>query len=99
MTIKSTKLAALVAAALSLAAPLAVSPADAAPFHNTAMVMKDHDGERTNFVRVDMDARHAPAPRHEMRPPMPHRGFHWHLGQYRFARGHWVWVPGFWNIR
>jgi hypothetical protein len=103
MTIKSTKLAALLVGALSLTAPLIASPADAAAFHNGGTTMSDAHGggARNNIMPANFmaDPRHRPAPRHEMRPPTPHRGFHWHQGRWNFARGHWVWVQGFWNIR
>ena len=119
MTIKSTKLAVIVTAALSLAVPLALSatPADAASMYGSrvqygyqdnrgAMPISNHIDDRNiqisfhdNYGGGFNDRNHRPAPRGEMRMPMPHRGYHWHAGNWNFQRGHWVWVGGFWNVR
>jgi hypothetical protein len=94
MTIKSTKLAIMLATALSLAAPLALgtTPADAAPAHGGAMMMADRDhGDAFNDRR--------PAPRMEMRTHMAHRGYHWHQNHWNWEHGHRVWDGGFRNVR
>jgi hypothetical protein len=93
MTIKKTKLASILAAALSLAAPLAISaaPADAAPMHG-GMTMTMHDTMgRGDFSR---DRDHRPPLRIEYRAPAPRGHFHWHAGGWAWGRGHWEWVPG-----
>jgi hypothetical protein len=109
MTIKSTKLALILTAALSVGAPLALSttPADAAPGHGGGMQTGYHDNGGAMPVsyrdnRGDngfSDRDHRPPQRDEMRMRMPHRGFHWHAGNWNWQRGHWVWVGGFWNAR
>ena len=106
MTNKSTKLAATLAAALALGA-LGATSADAAvrhagyaqpaaPMQGYTMVVNYHDsGNKFGFN----DRNHRPAPRMEIRMRMPHRGYHWHAGNWNWQRGHWVWVSGFWNFR
>jgi len=96
MTIKKTKLAAMLAAALGVAAPLAMtaSPADAAPLHGGMMMpVAEHHGPT---VRVDIyrDRDHRPPLHVEYRPHAPHGHFRWHPGAWSWSRGHWVWVPG-----
>ncbi len=109
MTIKSTKIAAILTAGLSLAAPLALSasPADAASMYGRSMQNGYGDSHYTlpvsyhdnggNFGFNDRD--HRPAPRSEMRMRMPHRGYHWHAGNWNWQRGHWMWAGGYWNVR
>jgi len=119
MTNKSTKLAVILTAAISLAAPLALSatPADAASFHGGGMQngYQDNRGAtpasyRDNRGPVPVsyqdnngggfnDRNHRPAPRNEVRMPMPHRGYQWHAGNWNFQHGHWMWVGGYWNGR
>src|SRR5262245_21896587 len=95
MTIKTTKLAGLFAAALSAAVPLAVSPADAAPMHGEMMmvpVAMHHNPMVDRDFSRDRD--HRPPLRVEYRPFAPRGHFHWHAGAWSWGRGHWVWVPG-----
>jgi hypothetical protein len=94
MTIKKTKLAGMLAAALSVAAPLAIaaSPADAAPMRGEMMMAPEH----RPAAQVDnyRDRDHRPQLRIEYRPIAPRGHFHWHAGAWSWGRGHWVWVPG-----
>ena len=107
MTIKSTKIAAILTAALSLAAPLALSatPADAQSMYGRGT----QNGFHANVIATPIsyrdnggnfsDRNHRPAPRAETRMPMPHHGYRWHAGNWNFQRGHWMWTGGFWNAR
>jgi hypothetical protein len=107
MTIKSTKIAAILTAALSLAAPLALgaTSADAQSMYGRGTQNGNGDSHYTTPVSYRdnggnfNDRNRAPAPRMEMRPAMPHFGYRWHQGNWNFQRGHWVWVSGFWNAR
>jgi hypothetical protein len=100
MTIKKTKLAGILAAALSLAAPLAIgaTPADAAPMHGgMTMTVAMHDTMGHGDFSRDRDYRdrdHRPPLRIEYRAPAPRGHFHWHAGGWSWGRGHWVWNPG-----
>ena len=101
MTNKSTRLAALLAGALSFAAPLALgsATADAAPVHGGGGMMQGGFHNDMGHVDTMHDQRHQPPGRHEARPRMPHRGYHWHEGQWKWQRNQWQWIAGFWNIR
>lgn len=107
MTIKKTKIAAILTAALSLAAPLALSaiPADASSMYGRGTQNGYGDSHYTMPVSYHdnrgsfNDRYHRPSPRYEMRMPMPHHGYRWHSGNWNWQRGHWVWVGGFWNVR
>ncbi len=87
MTIKTTKLAGALFAALTVAAPLALSatPAEAAP-------------HRGGGFHVDpmRDRGHRPATRFERRPHQPHGHYRWRAGAWNWSRDHWVWAPGIW---
>jgi hypothetical protein len=101
MSIKSIKLATILSAALALG----TASADAAarhgeytaptPSHSYTMPADFHDSDAFGF----RDRYHRPAPRIEIRMRMPHRGYHWHAGNWNWQRGHWVWASGFWNFR
>ncbi|MEI9991111.1 MAG: hypothetical protein WDM86_13825 [Rhizomicrobium sp.] len=85
MTIGKKLLAA--AFALSLAAPLALTPAEAAP-HGGGMMSGHPDAFHDHNRR--------PANRLEHRPPMPHGHYHWRAGAWNWRNGVWVWAPGIW---
>lgn len=100
MNIKSKVTAALFAA-LTVAAPLAlsVSPADAAPAGTIQMARHDHDNSRRdNHGRTDMyhDRNHRPPMKPEYRPHKPHGHYHWRAGRWNWRSGMWVWAPGLW---
>jgi len=107
MTIKSMKIAAILTAALSLAAPLALgaTPADAQSMYGRGM----QNGYHANVIAAPVsfrdtggsfnDRNHRPAPRDEMRMPMPHHGYRWHAGNWNWQRSHWVWAGGFYSAR
>lgn len=87
-TVKLLKLAGALAVALTAAAPTASLAYPAAPHQiqvNERVAMDDHD--------------RMPPDRFERIPPMPHRGFVWHKGHWRFDRGAWIWVSGVWLAR
>lgn len=96
MTIKTKLFAA--AFALSLAAPLALGAAEAAPVRGGGMMQ---GGFHNDMGHLDAyhDQRHQPPARHEARPRMPHRGYHWHEGRWNWQHGQWQWFAGFWNNR
>ncbi len=86
MTIKAKLFAAAIA--LSLAAPLAPTTAQAAP-HGNMMMSGRHDAVH--------DRNHRPPLRAERRPPMPHRGhYRWHPGAWTWKNGGWAWTSGLW---
>jgi hypothetical protein len=105
MTIKA-KLTGALFAALTVAAPLALSasPAAAAPMNMIQIARNDHDdsGRGDNFGhdngRGHMDAfhdrNHRPPMRIEYRPHQPHGHYRWHAGQWNWHSGAWVWAPG-----
>lgn len=89
MSIK-TKLGAL-AAALTIAAPLAlITPAQAAPHGGGMMMMGGghHDAMH--------DRGHRPPNRNESRPHQPRGHYRWRAGQWNWSRDHWIWAPGIW---
>lgn len=92
MTIKSMKLAGALFAALTVAAPLALSatPAEAAP-HGGGMM-------GSGFHQVDQmhDRNHRPPLRVEYRSHQPRGHSHWRAGQWNWSRDHWVWTQGIW---
>jgi hypothetical protein len=93
MTIKTTKLAGLVVAALTLAAPLAIaSPADAAPMRGEMMMTEHHSPTMQFDAYRDRD--HRPPLRIEYRPHTPRGHYRWHSGAWSWSHGHWAWVPG-----
>lgn len=88
MTIKS-KLAGVLFAALTIAAPIALSTAaDAAPRGATMTVAYHVDPMR--------DRHHRPPLRVEHRPMQPRGHFHWRAGTWSWHRDHWIWMPGAW---
>jgi hypothetical protein len=114
MTINTTKLAAILTVALSLAAPLTLgaTAADARTMYGNGM----QGGYRANVIATPVayhdnggnfgggnygfsDRNHRPAPRAEMRMPMPHQGYRWHAGNWNWQRGHWAWAGGFYSAR
>jgi Ni/Co efflux regulator RcnB len=96
MTIKKTKLAAVLAAALSLAAPLAIAanPANAEPMRSEMMMTGAH---KPMVVHSDKsrDRDHRTPIRVEFRPQAPRGHSHWHPGAWSRSHGHKVWIPGF----
>jgi hypothetical protein len=94
MTIKS-KLAGALFAALTVAAPLALSasPADAAPMRPTIAMRNDHDngGGRMDAFH---DRNHRPPMRAEHRPSMPHGHYRWRAGAWNWHGNQWTWAPG-----
>lgn len=88
-TVKLLKIAGAFAAILAATAPAASNafPAEhrAQPVQER-VAMNDHD-------------RMPPPDRFERIPPMPHKGFVWLKGHWRFDRGQWVWVSGVWRAR
>jgi Spy/CpxP family protein refolding chaperone len=93
MTIKKTKLAAMFAAALSLAAPLALgaTPADAAPHHMGGGMMGG-----TGHKDSMHDRNHHPPMRAEHRPRQPHGHYRWRAGAWNWSHNQWSWAPGIW---
>jgi hypothetical protein len=81
---------------LKLAGALAVALAAVAPSASVAYPAAPHQMQTNE--RFAMDDR-MPPDRIEHVPPMPHRGFVWHKGHWRFDRGAWVWVSGLWRAR
>src|SRR5690242_1293893 len=106
MNIKS-KLTGALFAALTIAAPLALSasPADAAPMKPIQIARNDHDnhfGRDNNFSgdngRGHMDAfhdrNHRPPMKVEHRPRQPHGHYRWRNGAWNWRGNQWVWAPG-----
>ncbi|MEJ0042715.1 MAG: hypothetical protein WDM81_11100 [Rhizomicrobium sp.] len=75
------------ALALSLAAPLALAPAEAAP-HGGGMMSGHHDAFH--------DRNHRPANRLERRTPQPRGHYRWRAGAWNWRNGAWIWAPGIW---
>jgi hypothetical protein len=102
MTIK-TKLAGALFAALTIAAPLALSatPADAAPMKSIQVARNDHDnnfGRDNNRGHMDAfhDRNHRPPMRAENRPRQPHGHYRWRAGAWNWSHNQWAWQPGIW---
>jgi Ni/Co efflux regulator RcnB len=108
MTIK-TKFAGALFAALTIAAPLALSAtsADAAPMKPIQMARNDHDNNsgrdnnsRDNNGRGHVDAfhdrNHRPPMKVEYRPRQPHGHYRWRAGAWNWSQNQWAWQPGIW---
>ena len=103
MNIKS-KLTGALFAALTIAAPLALSAtsADAAPMKPIMIARNDHNGHDNNFGRDNnrghMDAfhdrNHRPPMKVEYRPRQPHGHYRWRNGGWNWRGNQWVWAPG-----
>lgn len=97
-----TKITGALFAALTVAAPLALSasPADAAPMRPIMIARDDHDNFGRDSNRGHMDAfhdrNHRPPMRVEYRPHRPHGHYRWHDGRWNWRGGAWVWAPGIW---
>ena len=98
MTIKSMKLAGALFAALTVAAPLALSatPAEAAPHYNGQMGGGTTGGFHNNRPDSMHDRNHQPPQRVEYRSHQPRGHSHWRAGQWNWSRDHWVWTQGIW---
>lgn len=94
MTFKTTKLAGALFAALTVAAPLALSatPAAAAPHHDDAM----GGGMMGGHADVMHDRGHRPPQRFEHRPRQPHGHYRWRAGAWNWNHNQWMWAPGLW---
>ena len=71
--------------AAGLAGLLLLAPLDFIPTHASAAVGV-----------VVGPAYGPPALIRERRPPRPHPGWIWRTGRWRWAGGHYVWLPGVW---
>jgi hypothetical protein len=102
-----TKITGALFAALTVAAPLALSasPAEAAP---SIMIARDnHDnfgrddnrfGRDNNRGHMDAyrDRNHRPPMRVEYRPHQPYGHYRWHGGAWNWSHNQWTWSPGIW---
>jgi hypothetical protein len=93
MTNHSYKFALMIAGAMALAAPLAITPAAAEPHHND--MGRGNGGHMGGHVDAFHDHSHMPPMRAERRPPMPHGGhYRWRAGNWGWRNGQWAWQPG-----